>query len=94
MRACKAALSASLKTATVEMPSLRAVVMTRQAISPRFATNSFLIGTGPCDETSPADASASAPLPYNDLVPLRYAFIQQSTGVWLLILSSLTEAQV
>ena len=63
MRACKAALSASLKTVTVGMPSLRAVVMTRQAISPRFATNSFLIRTGPCDEASAADASASAPLP-------------------------------
>src|SRR5215813_15514331 len=35
---CKASLSASEKTATVSIPILRAVLMIRQAISPRLAT--------------------------------------------------------
>ena len=40
-------LSASLNTVTVGMPSLRALAMTRQAISPRLATSSLLVGMGP-----------------------------------------------
>jgi hypothetical protein len=36
-RTCWASLSASEYTATVRMPSLRAVLITRTAISPRFA---------------------------------------------------------
>jgi hypothetical protein len=45
-RAWMANLSASLNTVTVGMPSLRALAMTRQAISPRFAINSLLMGMG------------------------------------------------
>src|SRR3954463_15275132 len=39
---CRAFLSASEYTATVAMPILRAVLMTRQAISPRLAIRIFL----------------------------------------------------
>ena len=39
---CRAFLSASEYTATVWMPILRAVLMTRQAISPRLAIRIFL----------------------------------------------------
>ena len=46
-RAWMANLSASLNTVTVGMLSLRALAMTWQAISPRFATNSLLMGMGP-----------------------------------------------
>ena len=52
-------LSASLNTVTVEMPSLRAVVITRHAISPRFATKSLLIGTGQCELPSSAEEAVA-----------------------------------
>jgi hypothetical protein len=42
MVTCIASLSASEYTATVLMPILRAVLMTRQAISPRLAISIFL----------------------------------------------------
>src|SRR5688572_9280494 len=41
MRTCSASASASEWTATVAIPILRAVLMTRQAISPRFAIRIF-----------------------------------------------------
>ncbi len=59
-RACMANLSASLNTVTVGMPSFRAVAITRQAISPRLATKSLLMGTGPCEACSCADAATAA----------------------------------
>lgn len=40
---CKELTSASEKTATVLIPNLRAVLITRQAISPLFAINIFSI---------------------------------------------------
>ena len=42
----RASASASEWTATVAMPSARALRMIRQAISPRFAISSFFMGTG------------------------------------------------
>lgn len=55
-----AALSASLNTVTVGMPSLCAVAITRHAISPRLATKSLLMGTGPYGACSDADATTAA----------------------------------
>ena len=65
-RACMANLSASLNTVTVGMPSLRAVVITRQAISPRLAIKSLLMGTGPCEACSSSDAAPAVGPSRND----------------------------
>src|SRR5262249_26064537 len=69
---CRASLSASEKTATVSIPILRAVLMIRQAISPRLATRIRL--------NIPCTAPDAGPLACGVTTKKSIAFLRRHKG--------------
>src|SRR5262249_40610908 len=69
---CRASLSASEKTATVSIPILRAVLMIRQAISPRLATRIRL--------NIPCTAPDAGPLACGVMTKKSIAFLRWHKG--------------